>query len=83
MKDEDDNKDAFTMARDYLAWKYQDNSLALVYGIIERFTRMGKVRECFASVETLAKRIVCSPSTVNNKMVKIVFMTFCSLNKSV
>jgi DNA-binding MarR family transcriptional regulator len=60
--------DGFTMIKDYLAWKYQDPSLALVYGIVVRFSDMGKKVACYASINTLAERIVYSPALVTKKL---------------
>lgn len=61
-------KNGFTPVSDYLAWKYKDNQLAMVYGAVERFAAMGKTDYCNASVETLAERAVCSTATVKNKL---------------
>jgi DNA-binding Lrp family transcriptional regulator len=50
-------RNGFTMVSDYLVWKYNDHTLALVYGKIERFCKLGVNNRCEASIETFEKEL--------------------------
>lgn len=61
----------FTMASDFLAWKYQDIDYALIYGKIFRFTQVGKDSVCTATVQTLADELLLSKTLVDAKLKKL------------
>jgi DNA-binding MarR family transcriptional regulator len=56
----------FTMVYDLLRWKYADNTLADVFGKIERLTN--KKKYCYASQDFIAKELCLSRQTVNAKI---------------
>src|SRR5690349_21331410 len=61
-------KNGFTMVSDYLAWKYQDYELAVIYAKIERFCSLGNDRICDAAIETFEQELVASDSKINPRI---------------
>ncbi|MBK9925419.1 MAG: hypothetical protein IPP66_09015 [Anaerolineales bacterium] len=68
MSNEDKKKNGFTLVSDYLAWKYQDYFLAVVYAKIERFCSLGNDRICDASIETFMQELVAKKGKINSRI---------------
>jgi hypothetical protein len=61
-------RNGFTMVSDYLAWKYQDYLLAVIYAKIERFCNLGGDKICDAAIETFEQELVVSDTAINPRI---------------
>jgi hypothetical protein len=58
----------YPLYSDYLAWKYQDYFLAVVYAKIERFCSLGNDRICDACIETFMQELVAKEGKINSRI---------------